>query len=293
MRNPLREDELQPVTAVTRYADEVDFIDLCRIAWSYKLLVFCAVIVGGGIATAFAFTEIPVYRAEAVVVQVRSHDMSGSQSMMDQLGSIASLAGVNLPISDSSTEEARAILQSRSLSRSFIERYDLLAQLLPDKSGKGPSPTIARAVDRFQSDVLSIRDDARKGTTTVTIDWTSPDGAASWANNYIALANEIVRARAMDDSSKDVAYLQKQLSKTTDVELQRVMYGLVESETKTLMLANSRPDYAFRVVDPAEPPDRRLRPRRVILLLVGIAAGLALGLLTAFTLNRVRNSRRS
>jgi uncharacterized protein involved in exopolysaccharide biosynthesis len=67
--------------------------------------------------------------------------------------------------------------------------------------------------------------------------------------------------------------------------LRRVIYNLIENETKTLMLANAREEYAFAVVDPAVPPELRISPRRRVMVLVGLMLGLVLGTLAAFALN--------
>jgi uncharacterized protein involved in exopolysaccharide biosynthesis len=221
---------------------------------------------------------------------VRDRGMAGTTSVVDQLGGIASLAGVNLPAADNSTLEAQAVLQSRSLAEAFITRYDLLPALLSDQPSN--SRTTWAGVEHFKDDVLGIQEDARKGTTTIAIDWTDPVVAARWANEYVALANEVIRSRAIEESTKNIAYLNHQISQTTVMELQRVMYNLVESETKTLMLANARSEYAFTVVDPAVPPERRISPKRTVIVAVGLVTGLMLGLMVAFAHDSFRRSNR-
>jgi len=71
----------------------------------------------------------------------------------------------------------------------------------------------------------------------VSIDNGDAVTAARWANGYVALANELVRSRALDDAKRNVAYLNEQIARTNEVELRRIMYNLVEDQTKTLMLA--------------------------------------------------------
>jgi LPS O-antigen subunit length determinant protein (WzzB/FepE family) len=66
------------------------------------------------------------------------------------------------------------------------------------------------------------------------------------------------------------------------------MYDLIGSETKTLMLANARIDYALRVVDPAVTPEARVRPKRKLMVLTGVAIGLFLGCLFVFARDTVR-----
>jgi uncharacterized protein involved in exopolysaccharide biosynthesis len=64
------------------------------------------------------------------------------------------------------------------------------------------------------------------------------------------------------------------------------MYNLIESETKTLMLANARAEYAFTVVDPAVVPEERVSPRRTLMVLSGLFIGMVVGVLIAWVRNR-------
>jgi LPS O-antigen subunit length determinant protein (WzzB/FepE family) len=58
-----------------------------------------------------------------------------------------------------------------------------------------------------------------------------------------------------------------------------VMYKLIESETKTLMLANGRKDYAFAVIDSAVAPEIRTSPRRTLMVLLGTVLGFFVGVM--------------
>jgi uncharacterized protein involved in exopolysaccharide biosynthesis len=48
------------------------------------------------------------------------------------------------------------------------------------------------------------------------------------------------------------------------------------------MVANARTEFAFTVIDPAVPPERKLSPRRTLYVLSGAIAGFALGMLIAY-----------
>ena len=106
---------------------------------------------------------------------------------------------------------------------------------------------------------------------------TDPVTAARWANGLVGLANELLRTRALEEAQRNIAYLNAQADRTNEVELRRAIFNLIESETKTLMLANGRTEYAFRVVDPAVPPEIRSGPHRTLLLVTGLLVGLLLG----------------
>jgi uncharacterized protein involved in exopolysaccharide biosynthesis len=263
--------------------DEMDLGTLWRLLWDYRILIASVIAVCAVVAAVVALLTKPVYRADVVITEVRDN-MSGTGSLVGQLGGLASLAGVNLN-ANSPGRESRAFLQSRSLVEAFIKRYDLLPELYKD--AKKP-PTMWLAVKKFRDTVLSIKEDTRKGTTTVSVNWTDPDTAARWANDLIALLNELLRNRAIDQAKRNVAYLNKQIADTKVVELQGVMYNLIETETKTLMLANVRIEYAYEVVDPAVAPEIRIRPKRALMVAFGVAFGFLIGAVAALAHNAIR-----
>jgi uncharacterized protein involved in exopolysaccharide biosynthesis len=145
----------------------------------------------------------------------------------------------------------------------------------------GDPPSLWFAVNAFREKVLAIVDDDDRGTTTIEMKWTDPKLTARWANEFVALANQLIRTRALDESSRNIKYLNDQIAKTNVVEIQRVMYNLIENETKTHMLANGRQEYAFTVVDPAVVPERRIWPRRTLMVLTGGVLGVVLGVILA------------
>ena len=98
----------------------------------------------------------------------------------------------------------------------------------------------------------------------------------------MALANERLRARAIDEATRNIAFLNAQIPQTSVVEVQHAIYNLIESETKTLMLANVRKEFAFTVIDPAVPPERKYRPKRSVYVAFGLFLGLAIGVLAAY-----------
>ena len=97
-------------------------------------------------------------------------------------------------------------------------------------------------------------------------------------------APEALRAR--EDAQRNVDYLNEQVAKTGVVELRRVLYNIIESETKTLMLANARVEYAYTVVDPAVVPAQRVSPKRTLMVASGFLIGMVVGVLTAWIRNK-------
>ncbi|MEX0734709.1 MAG: Wzz/FepE/Etk N-terminal domain-containing protein [Steroidobacteraceae bacterium] len=266
--------------------DTIDVIALWRLLWGQKVLIAIVAGVFGVAAVVLALIATPIYRAEAVVTPVADSGLGNAASRLaGQFGGLASLAGIDLGSSGVAGQEAQAVLASRRLLEEFIRRNGLVGELLPPGSEQS---TLWHAVQKFRDTVVSIHIDDVDGTTTVSVEWKDPAVAAKWANGLVALANELMRTKALADSKRNIEYLNKQIEATNVVEMQRVMYGLIENETKTLMLANARADYAFTVVDPAVVPEARVRPKRKLMVLTGIAIGLILGALFVFGRDTVR-----
>lgn len=267
----------------------LDLMSIVRQLWRFRLMVALCALVGGLIALALALTSVPYFKAEAVVTEVRDRGLGGANSLASQLGGLASLAGVNITTgAAAASQEAAAILDSNHLAEEFIRRNNLLPVLL--KGSKRPA-SLWRAVKVFKEGVVVIQRDQRRGVTTVSVEWTDAATAARWANGFVALANEIIRQRALNESTRNIAYLNDQLARTNVVELRKVMYDIIESETKTVMLANGRVEYAFELVDPAVAPELKSRPHRTIMVAVGLMLGFTVGAAGALVMNRMRAAR--
>jgi uncharacterized protein involved in exopolysaccharide biosynthesis len=152
-------------------------------------------------------------------------------------------------------------------------------------------PTLWMAVKHFQENILNIREDKRASVTIVSMTWTDGNQAALWANDFVRLANELLRQRAIAESQASIDYLNKHIASIGEVEVRKVMYSLIESETKTLMLASVRSEYALAIIDPAVSPDIRFSPKRTIMVVLGTLLGGILGVMLVLGLKLFRRLR--
>ena len=151
-------------------------------------------------------------------------------------------------------------------------------QWRPDKK----PPTLGQAVDRFTDGVVSIEEDRKTSLVTVTVDWYSPQLAAQWANGLVEMVNERLRADAIRSAQSSLEYLDKELAKTSVVEIRQAIYRMTEEQVSNAMLANVHREYAFRFVDRAVPPEMKNSPKRRVMAAVGAAVGLFLGTMVVY-----------
>ena len=62
------------------------------------------------------------------------------------------------------------------------------------------------------------------------------------------------------------------------MEMQRVFYQLIESQTRIVMLADVRDEYVFQIIDLAVEPDRKIAPNRSRIVMLGALLGVIVSL---------------
>ena len=77
-----------------------------------------------------------------------------------------------------------------------------------------------------------------------------------------------------------IEYLNEQVERTSLGGLQSVFYRLIEEQTKTIMLARVSNEYLFETIDPAVAPERKAKPRRLLIVVFALILGVLLGIAT-------------
>jgi uncharacterized protein involved in exopolysaccharide biosynthesis len=207
-------------------------------------------------------------------------------SAVSQLSGVSKLAGLGLSASEAKAESV-ATLQSEALTERYISENNLLPVLYSRKwdanrqtwKSDDPEerPTLWKANRYFDKKVRLVETNGKTGLITLTIEWKDPNLAAQWANGLVKLTNEYMRAQAIAESDRNIAYLQDQAAKISVVELRAAIYQLMESEIKKEMIARGNDQYAFKVIDPAVVSEKKSFPEPVLWISAGCALGLAVG----------------
>jgi uncharacterized protein involved in exopolysaccharide biosynthesis len=271
----------------------------------HRKTVVATTLLGAIIAAVIAFMLTPIYRAEVLLSPVTESNGRGDlHGLTTQLDSIVTLTGIGME-GDTQKDEAVATLKSRAFTTQFI-RDEKLLPVLFDKywdsgngrwkqySGKTP-PTYWEGFEFFDEKVRHVTESRKTGLVTLAIEWKDRELAARWANALVQRVNRHLRARAIEEAEKSLAYLNEELGKTSIVELQKAIYRLIEDQVSRIMLANVREEYSFKVIDPAVAPDADdfVRPRRGLIVGLGLGWGLLLGMGLAFLARAVRARKAS
>ncbi len=272
--------------------DEIDLREYWQILVDNKQLIALVTGIVTAVALAAAFLLTPVYRAEVLLAPSASEKSGGLGALAGQFGDFAALAGINLGGGGDSTEEAIATLKSRALTDAFINENNLLPVLFADnwdserktwkKQDTKKIPTLWRAYEIFDKKIRTVFVDKKSGLVTLAIEWQNADQAAFWANDLVRRVNQQRQREAIREAESSIAYLQRQLTKTTSVEVEQAIYRLIEAQTKNIMVAQAREEYAFKVIDPAVPPEKIVKPKRLLVLILGFFVGITVAIFVAF-----------
>ena len=82
--------------------------------------------------------------------------------------------------------------------------------------------------------------------------------------------NKSLAERDIAETENSIKYLQEQINKTSVSDLKQLFYTMIEAQTSQAMLAEVRPEYAFRVIDPAIAPELKHSPHRAIVTLQSV-----------------------
>lgn len=270
-------------------ADEetIDLLALWSVVRKYRKVLFSVVLLALLLSTAIAVFTPPTYRAELIMAPVIEEKAGGLSALAGQFGGLASLAGVNVSRGGRSIDRVLATLQSRAFLVPIIKEEKmlnaLLAQLPKDDT------TVLDVYHYFTGELLEVRKDTKTALVTLSIEWNDPEVAAVWANKLVAGLNEHQRKYAIHEAEKSIEYLESQLQQTAVVDMQQAIYRLIESQTKAIMLANVKKEYVMHIIDPAVAPQQVVHPKVSLIIILGLIAGLMLGIFLIFMLHAVEN----
>jgi uncharacterized protein involved in exopolysaccharide biosynthesis len=134
----------------------------------------------------------------------------------------------------------------------------------------------------FDKGIRKVITSPKSGLVTMTITWNDPKLAATWANGLARMTNDNLRDKAIRESERNIEYLNAEAAKSNVVEVKQAIYSILKTEINRTMIARGSEEYAFKVIDPATPPELASSPVKVMWLLSGLVTGFMLSVFYVF-----------
>jgi uncharacterized protein involved in exopolysaccharide biosynthesis len=289
----------------SRGDDEIDLRELWNALWLGKWRIIGITFLFTVGAVIWALSMPNKYKAEVVLAPAQKD--GGISSLAEQYGGLAAMAGINLGRGQSSDiDQAIALVKSRPFLEAFLEKYDIKPEIVAVKGWDGTNDEALYDADLFDpttrqwmedsgskeslepsnfkayralSDMLSISRDAKSGLTQLSVEHYVPKLAYEWVQLFVQELNRHFQERDMRDASRNIEYLQGKADNTSIAEMQSVFYRMIESQMKTLMLAEVSGDYLLKPVIPASLPAEKSSPKRALICVIGVLMGAVLSIM--------------
>jgi len=289
--------------------DEIDLRELFAVIWRGKWVIIACTFVFAVASVIYAINQPNIYQASALLAATNQENNKLS-SMASQFGGLASLAGINLNSGGGTDKTTLAIevLKSREFFKNFVNKHQIKPELMAplswnEMSGelsldpelydvetkrwvreveppKQVEPSMQESHEVFLKEVLRINTDKETGLVKLSAEHISPVVAQLWVTWLVEDINRVMKTRARNETTANINYLKEQLDKTSVAQMQTVFYQLIEEQTKDLMLTEANDDFVFKVIDPAVVAEKKVKPKRALICVLGTMLGGMLGVMT-------------
>ncbi|MDP2636853.1 MULTISPECIES: Wzz/FepE/Etk N-terminal domain-containing protein [unclassified Pseudoalteromonas] len=296
-------------TQVQQITDDViDPNELIQALLQKKILIVAVTLLFTFFAALYAINSPNIYKSEALLAPADSDKSAGGLgALAGQLGGLASMAGISIgDDGDESVKMAIEVLKSREFISEFIQKHNILPELmavdswnmidntltyneddylaLEDKWIRDvdlpfkAKPSMQEAYKQFNK-IMSVALAKDTGMVTVSIEHVSPYIAQKWVRLLVEDINAEMKSRDVLEAKRSTEFLNKQISETTVAGIRVILFKLIEEQAKTILFAEVRDEYIFKTIDKAIVPEEKFKPKRVLICILGSVLGLALSVM--------------
>jgi len=277
--------------------DSIDFKELLNLIWEGKKLIIIVTAVAALGSVLIALNLTNYYKSQTVLTTAEGSNETASLS---RYNNFASLAGINLA---SSGIDKGSLIVNTIMSRAFLKHLLSFEDVLPsimaaksydietkklvfdsdlydvtNKTWFNAKPSYIETYEVYMKQ-LTVSYDSNLGLIHVHTEHLSPIFAKDFLDLIIKEADTLLRQKDLKQSSDALDYLLSEISKTSLVEIKSSMNQLIQSQLETQMMAKISTDYALMVIEPPFIPEKKFKPSRSLISLLGTIFGLVIGIL--------------
>ena len=289
-------------------SEYIDLRELSKRIWSGKLIILATAILSLILGASYALYLPNIFKSNALLAPVQP-ETSFSRNAQSY-SSLASIAGISLPVGQQVGNTKEALEKIRSLSFFEQEIYEniFLPNLMAEKAfnpismrisydansydeinkkwvrkvknKKQVIPTAQESHIEFMK-ILSLREDAESGFINISVEHISPYVSKAWVDLIVKKINSAMRSQEKKIAEASIAYLNDEMSKTNFAEIKVVLSELVQNQIQQLALIEANEAYVFRYIDPPVVEELKYKPQRSIICIMSLFFGLILGVAIA------------
>lgn len=275
-------------------ANAFDLIQLWLVLWSSKwLIIGLSFLCSVGILI-FSLTLPNMYKSTVLLAPQKQQESGSLSALAGQLGGLASVAGINLGGASDQTGVYLEVIKSKDFLYEFIGENNVKVNLfaakkwdketdtleldetiykngqwlIDDETQETLEPTLFKTYELFLKK-LTVEQDKITGLVKIAFEHMDPRISKSYVESIVSLINKSVREREIAENKESIKYLHEELAKTNIAEMKNVFYTIVEEQTKAMLLAKVRKDFAFKVIESPIVEEQKSSPNRAVICILG------------------------
>ena len=164
-----------------------------------------------------------------------------------------------------------------SLVKSVMPKDNATSKLEDDGN-----PTLWDGLRSFD-EMVDIKNNTKANTLTISFDYPDPKIAARIVRDILETLQDHLRAEKKRNAYANKKYLQEQLVKAADPMVRQKIYALLSQQVETALMAEVKGNI-FKIIDPPKVPDKKIRPKRALMVILAMIMSLFVGVFLAFFL---------
>ncbi|OUV40623.1 MAG: hypothetical protein CBC71_07010 [Rhodobacteraceae bacterium TMED111] len=279
----------------------IDFRELFLILLKSKWLLICITSFFLVSAIVYSLFLPNIYQSRAYLSPVG--EQATTSKSMQNMGGLASLAGINFSAQSGSSNAIKALEKLNSLS--FFKESIMPNIFLPDLmafdswnsttninkynkdiyndetqawNGDANIPSPQKSFREFKESLQVYRDELT-GFVTISVKHQSPYIAKEWTELIVNQLNDYYRAKDKLEAQAALDFLNMQIAQTSFTEIKQVIAQLLQDKTQQLTLIEVNDFYVFEYIDPPAVMEKKIAPSRTLICIVGTFLGGILGIL--------------
>ncbi len=289
--------------------DEIEIGELLQtIKRGWKLIVLC---VAGCLLLGLFYLHVATYRY-AITMQVTPASGGSTMGMSGKLGSLAEMAGVNLPTNpgqlsfdlyiEGLTSRQAATLLSKDkalMQHIFASEWNPDLERWVEPTGVVPSlkklvrtiigapslkwsPPDAGRLQLYLGKTIDIAKDKESPIVVISLLNSDPVMGSQLMKQLHEEVDSYLRERMVVRASTYVAYLQDKIARTNVQEYRIALANALAEQEKMKMMASSSLPFAAEPFGDPEATIKPVSPNAVLVLAIALFAGFGVGILLAF-----------
>jgi len=297
--------------------DSIDLSEIFSLIWEVKTKLLIIWIVSAFFFALISLTITNKYQSIATLTL--TEDTTGNlNSLSSQVSNLADIAGISVTSKNvDKATMAIEIIESEAFFHELVKNEDIFLKIsavkgwkqskneliydkkiYDNKKGKWVNtdrfsfegrPSIQATHSKFLKENFSISKDDKTGLVKISFKHYSPYVSREVLLEIISKINSSLKEKDIKAAQNSITFLKEELNATNLGDLKIAINKLIAKQIETIALANSSPEYYFKVLSPPMFPEKKISPNRTLLVILLSIATLFISILFFIIKNYQKN----